>query len=103
MKYLCLVYGAGGNGAFEDELRRAGKLVAAADLEPARTATTVRVRELQTQVSDGPYAETPEPLAGYLVLDCHDMDEALALAAQIPAAEHGGVEVRPEYVEGAAP
>ena len=71
-----------------------------------RDATTVRVRDAETLVTDGPYAEVKEALGGYFLLECASMDEALDWAARIPGAEHGAVEVRPVYVdpnaEGAA-
>jgi len=74
-------------------------------LAPTSTATVVRVlgaRGGETVVSDGPYAETKEALTGFYVLDCADLDEAIALAAQIPAAWHGAVEVRPVLQLGRA-
>ena len=78
MKYLFLVYGGRG------------------ELRPASTATTVRVREGQTLVTDGPFAETPDELTGFEVLDCSDVDEAVARALDLEAA---AVEVRPESLE----
>ncbi len=69
------------------------------ELRPTRDATTVRVRDGETLVTDGPYAEVKEALGGYYLLECATMDEALDWAARIPSAEHGAVEVRPLYVE----
>lgn len=85
MKFLCLVYGEASD---------------ATRLRTASTATTVRVRNGRTEVVDGPFAESGEDLRGYLVLDCADLDEALALARG--SIESGAVEVRPQYVEEAA-
>ena len=76
-------------------LREAGLLVAVQALRPTRTATSVRVREAGTEVTDGPFAVTKEVLAGFYVLECADLDEALAHAARIPAARWGTIEVRP--------
>jgi hypothetical protein len=67
-------------------------------LQPVSTATTVRVRKSQALITDGPFAETKEQLAGYFVLDCKDLDEALALAEKMPDVKHGAIEVRPIVV-----
>ena len=64
-------------------------------LQPVATATTLRVRDDERMLTDGPYAETKEQLGGYYLLDCKDLDEALNWAAQIPEAKTGAVEVRP--------
>jgi hypothetical protein len=92
--------------AFGEEARAAGVYVGANELGSTRDATTVRVRDGETLVTDGPYAEIKEALGGYYLLECPSMDEALDWAARIPGAEHGAVEVRPLYVdpnaEGAA-
>jgi hypothetical protein len=85
--------------AFADEAAKAGKLVDGSEIRPASTATTVRVRSGETLLTDGPFAETREQLGGFFVLDCADMDEAVALAAKIPGAQHGTVEVRPAWEE----
>ena len=69
------------------------------ELASTRDATTVRVRDDETLVTDGPYAEVKEALGGFFVFECDSMDEALDWAARIPAAEHGAVEVRPVYVD----
>jgi hypothetical protein len=69
-----------------ETLRQAGLLVANAPLHPVSSATTVRVRNDETELTDGPFAVTKEVLAGYYVLDCEDLDEALKAAAQLPLA-----------------
>jgi hypothetical protein len=85
--------------AFADDARAAGVLVDGDELGPTSDSTTVRVREGDTLVTDGPYAELKEALGGYFVLECGSMDEALDWAARIPGASHGAVEVRPVYVD----
>jgi len=87
--------------AFSNEAQKAGALVGGAELGSTSDATTVRVRERETLVTDGPYAEVKEALGGYFVLDVETMDEAIELAAKIPGAEHGAIEVRPLYVDPA--
>ncbi len=72
-----------------------GLMEAGEALQPTNTATTVRVRNGQTLVTDGPYAETKEALGGFYLVDCRDIDEALELAAAIPGAQDGAIEVRP--------
>jgi hypothetical protein len=74
------------------------EVVAGAELQSTGTATTVRVRNGDRLVTDGPYAEVKEALGGFFILQCDSIDEACRLAAEIPAAEHGAVEVRPVYV-----
>lgn len=76
-------------------LRAADQLVAADALEPVSTATTVRLRAGKRLIQDGPFADTPERVVGYYVIDVDDLDQALAIAARVPAARHGAVEVRP--------
>jgi hypothetical protein len=76
-------------------LREAGLLVNVKALRPVETATSVRVRDGDTEIVDGPFAVTKEMLAGFYLLECADLDEALALAARIPPARWGTVEVRP--------
>ena len=92
--------------AFGDDAGKAGVVLGGSELGPTRDATTVRVRDAETLVTDGPYAEVKEALGGYYLLECDSMDEALDWAARIPGAEHGAVEVRPLYIdpnaEGAA-
>ena len=104
MKYLCLVYMekeklhavpdsecmACGNG-----FRQSGVLMAAEALQPVETATTVRVRNGRTYITDGPFAETKEQLAGFYLLDARDLNDAIHMASKIPPAREGSVEVRP--------
>jgi hypothetical protein len=82
-------------GTFSQEVRDAGKFVAGDRLDASSTATLVRVQNGETLTTDGPFAETKEQLGGYYILDCGSLDEALAYASQIPAAETGAIEVRP--------
>jgi len=114
MKYICLIYSdeatnkvpgtpefgemMAGYKAFGEEVVSAGVMVAGEPLEPVATATTVAVRDGKTQITDGPFAETKEQLGGFYILDCKDLDEAIAYAAKIPTATHGRVEVRPLMV-----
>lgn len=81
--------------AFADECRRRGALVAGDPLQGEHTATTVSVRDGKALITDGPFAETHDHLGGYYILDCHDLDEALELAALCPMAAVGSIEVRP--------
>ncbi|MGH8164744.1 MAG: YciI family protein, partial [Rhodanobacteraceae bacterium] len=76
-------------------LHAAGQFLGAAPLQPTATATSVRVREGKRLVTDGPFAETREQLGGYFLIDARNLDEALDIAARIPGASHGTVEVRP--------
>ncbi len=84
-----------GYGAFTQEIQSNGAFLAADPLQPIATATTVRVRGGKTLMSDGPFAETKEQLGGYYILECKNIDEAVAYAAKIPGALHGSIEVRP--------
>lgn len=84
--------------ALSSDLHAAGKLLAGEPLQPVATASTVRVREGRTLVTDGPFAETREQLGGFYLIEAGSLDEALAAAARIPAARTGGVEVRPILV-----
>jgi len=77
------------------QLAVAGQYVAASPLEPTSRATSVRVRGGKRVVTDGPFAETKEQLGGYFMIDASDLDEAIAIAARIPMARQGTVEVRP--------
>ena len=77
------------------ELDASGHYLAAAPLQPTSTATSVQVRDGKRLVTDGPFAETREQLGGYFLIDANDLDEALGIAARIPAARTGTVEVRP--------
>jgi hypothetical protein len=81
--------------AWVDEMRRRGVLVATGGLQPPGDATTVRVRDDQVLLSDGPFAETKELIAGFNLIECSDLDEALEVAAKHPAAGYGMIEVRP--------
>ena len=81
--------------AWSDELRRRGVLVSLAGLQAASDATTVRVRDAQILLTDGPFADTKEWIAGYDVLDCADLDEAVEIASKHPMATAGAIEVRP--------
>ena len=87
--------------AFGEEAQAAGVLVGGNELASTRDATTVRVRNDETLVTDGPYAEVKEALGGFYLLEVETMDEALDLAAKIPGAETGAVEVRPIYFDPA--
>jgi len=77
------------------DLDASGQYLAAAPLHPTSMATSVRVRDGKRLVTDGPFAETREQLGGYFLIDANDLDEALGIAARIPAARTGTVEVRP--------
>ena len=81
--------------AFTRETRERGQFVAGEALEPTATATSVRVRDGKTVVTDGPFAETKEALGGFYLLYCRDLDEAIEMAAKIPGARRGTIEVRP--------
>jgi hypothetical protein len=85
--------------SFSDEATAAGVLVAGNELAPTDDATTVRVREGEALVTDGPYAEVKESLGGYYLLECESLEDALDWAARIPGAEHGAVEVRAVHVD----
>lgn len=104
MKYLCLVYAEESKlGAvpdadcvgFDTSIRDSGHCIASEALEPVETATTVRVRNDKVSVTDGPFAETKEQLAGFYMIEARDLNEAIRIAAQIPPARVGSVEVRP--------
>jgi hypothetical protein len=113
MRYMALIYGdEDAWDALSEQEREAvyakyrafsasreAKIVGGAETAPTRSATTVRVRDGQTQVTDGPFAETKEQLGGYYLFECESIDEAVELAAQIPGAETGFVEVWPAHVE----
>jgi hypothetical protein len=106
MEYLCLIYESENEaeahpdllqeyGAFGEEVASKGVMRGGNRLRPASTATTVRIRNGKTATTDGPFAETKEQLGGYFLLDCKDLDEAIAYAAKIPSAKYGSIEVRP--------
>lgn len=80
---------------FTEEIKRNGQFVGGNRLQPRDTARTVRVRNGQVSITDGPFAETREQFGGYYVIEAASMDEALAVAAKIPGAQFGCVEVRP--------
>jgi len=104
MKYLCLVYGEEEKIqavddlhclAFDKSVRKSGHCVSSEALQPVATATTVRVRNGKVSVTDGPFAETKECLAGFYMIEAKDLDEAIQIASRIPPAEVGSIEVRP--------
>jgi hypothetical protein len=104
MKYVCLVYMDERTidsvpdrecKAFGDKLRESGRYIAAEALQPVHTATTVRVRNGKVGVTDGPFAETKEQLAGFYLIEAEDLNEAIRAASQIPPARVGTIEVRP--------
>jgi hypothetical protein len=80
---------------FGEDIGRRGVLLAGERLRPTTDATTVRVRDGEVLVADGPFAETKEQIGGYYIVDCQDLDEAIEVASKIPAARHGTIEVRP--------
>jgi hypothetical protein len=80
---------------FNDELRRSGHLVEAEALAPSRESRLVRAKQAKAMVTDGPFAEAKEMVAGFYLLEVHDEEEALEIAARIPSAAHATVEVRP--------
>jgi hypothetical protein len=111
MQYILLIYGDealskkaspeargemfGEYKAFTTELKGAGKMLGGEALESVSTATTVRVKDGKTLRTDGPFAETREQLGGYYVIDAKDLDEAVMIAAKVPGAKVGCIEVRP--------
>jgi hypothetical protein len=82
-------------GAFTQSIIQSGHFKAGDGLQPSTTATTVRVRDGKTLTTDGPFAETREQLGGYYLVEAKDLDAALAIAARIPGAKDGSIEVRP--------
>jgi hypothetical protein len=110
MQYMCLIYtpvdapqlsDAEGEalfmeyGVYTQEARASGKMIAGEPLQPESEATTVRVRDGKTSITDGPFAETKEWLGGFYTFECATLDEALDWAARIPGAKMGSIEVRP--------
>ena len=104
MKYLCLVYLEEAKllavpdsecQACGDGFRTSGVLVAAQALQPVETATTVRVRSGRMSITDGPFAETKEQLAGFYLIEARDLNDAIQVASKIPPAREGSVEIRP--------
>ena len=85
-------------GELTREMEQKGVLLVGEGLYPTATATTVRVRDGERKITDGPFAETKEQLGGLVVLDCKNLDEAIEWAAKIPGAQIGSVEVRPVMV-----
>jgi hypothetical protein len=81
--------------AFGEDMARRGILLGGERLRPTTDATTVQVRDGEVLVADGPFAETKEQVGGYYIVDCRDLDEAIEVAARIPGARHGTIEVRP--------
>jgi len=77
------------------ELAEKGQFVDASPLHPVATATSIRIREGKRLISDGPFAETSEQLGGYFLIDVPNLDDAMAIAARLPGAERGTVEIRP--------
>ena len=84
---------------WREEMTRRGVLRGGARLRPTEDATTVRVREEEVLLSDGPFAETKEWIAGYDMIECEDLDEAIEVASRHPVARFGSIEVRPLWVE----
>ena len=124
MRYLLLIYQEEPTEAVPDdvsrsvmseyaavtqEIRERGLWQAGEALEPTSTATTVRVRNGHTLTTDGPFAETKEALGGFYLIDARDLDEAIEIAAKIPAAREGSMEIRPiwelpsDYAEASQP
>lgn len=107
MQYAALIYAVEGADdvdmetllgqyrAFGEEVIAAGVMKGGEALEPVATATSVRVRNGETAITDGPFAETKEALGGFYLLECDSLDEAVKWAAKIPSARYGTVEVRP--------
>jgi hypothetical protein len=110
MKYLLLIYTPepteqpspevieevmNAYNAFTDHVKSTGAYVGGEALQPTVTATTVRVRDDQTLTTDGPFAETKEALGGYYLVEARDLDDAIEIAARIPGAKSGSIEVRP--------
>ena len=108
MKYLLLIYMGekaiteserehcyGESAQLARDLKASGKYLSANPLHPVSSATSLRVREGKRLVTDGPFAETREQLGGYFLVDARDLDDAISIAARIPAARWGTVEIRP--------
>jgi hypothetical protein len=111
VRYLCLIYenekqwetmsqedaGAvfGEYGAFTEGIKQSGHLLGGEALQPTNAATTVRVRQGKISTTDGPFAETKEQLGGYYLINAADLNEAIQIAAKIPGARTGSVEIRP--------
>ena len=87
--------------AFSQEILAAGVVLSNSGLSPVATATTIRVRDSKSLITDGPFAETHEQLGGYYLLECKDLDEAIGWAEKIPTAKYGSIEVRPLWSQKA--
>lgn len=106
MRYLLLIAGDetaaehryDGCDGWSEDLARRGKIHGGGGLRPPSEATTIRVRDGEVLLTDGPFTEAKEQVGGYVVLECDDLDEALELAARHPAAAYGSIEVRPIVV-----
>ena len=83
--------------AVDEELRKSGYVMASEALQPVQTATTVRVRNGRLSTTDGPFAETKEQLGGFFLIDARDLNDAIQVAAKIPSARLGSIEVRPVW------
>ena len=113
MRYLCIVYHdekelasqpqseidrrIEESLAVDEELKSSGNSIACDALQPVATATTVRVRNGKVSLTDGPYAETKEQLGGFYLIEARDLNQALQIAARLPPAKFGSVEVRPVW------
>ena len=82
------------------EMTAAGVLISNSGLAPVANATTVRIREGKTLITDGPFAETHEQLGGYILVECQDLDEAIEWAKKVPTAQYGSLEIRPLWFQG---
>jgi hypothetical protein len=113
MRYLCIVYAEErafdamseaelaeldeASIANDEELRRSGHLILAQALQPVATATTVRVRNGRMSATEGPFAETTEQVGGFVFIEARDLNEAIQIAARMPMARVGSIEIRPEF------
>jgi hypothetical protein len=104
MKYLCLVYLDENRlpelpdedcVSFDEGIRKSGHCIASEALESVQSATTVRMRNGKLSITDGPFVETKEQLAGFYMIDARDLNEAIQIASKIPPARVGSIEVRP--------
>ena len=111
MRYLCLIYDdektmagmtkeqgdaiMGEYFQFTEDIRKSGHYVAGEALHPVSTATTIRIRGGKQTATDGPFAETKEQLGGFYLIEAKDLNDAMQVAARIPSAKYGSIEVRP--------
>lgn len=111
MRYLCLIYEdekafdrlskeesdavLADYNTFTEDIKKNGTMLGGEALQPTMTATTVRVRNGKTQTTDGPFAETKEQLGGFYLINSKDLNEAIQVAARIPGARSGSIEIRP--------